>query len=142
MSSPFTTPQEFLEVEGPLYTFANSPIWIAVFLVLSVLILLWFIVASYGTKSDEGRGPNPTVMSILVITSVVSLAESIYTASVNRVREEAKRTPTTRIYSSSRTKRTPAIQRALQLPATLLGVSVVAGAVRRRKRSRRSKRRQ
>ncbi|MGF1480134.1 MAG: hypothetical protein ACFB4I_11670 [Cyanophyceae cyanobacterium] len=141
MSSPFSTPQEFLEVEGPLYTFANSPIWIAVFLILSVLIFLWFIVASYGTKSGEGRGPNPTVMSILLITSVVSLAESIYTASVERVREEARRAPTARTYSSSRPKKTAAIQRALQLPATLLGISFVTGATQRRKRSRRIKRR-
>ena len=67
MSSPFKTSQEFLEVKGPLYTFANNPVWIGVFLILSVLIFLWFIYASYQTKRDETNTPtpNPTVTQFI-----------------------------------------------------------------------------
>ena len=139
MVTPFETPQEFLEVDGPLYTFANNPIAIAIFLVLSVLIFLWMIVAAYQSKGDKAKGSNPTVMSILLITSVLSLAESVYTPRMNRVRE-ARVTHTTRVASRRVESQTP-IQKALQLSATLLGITVATGTTRRRKRSRRSRKR-
>lgn len=123
MSSPFKTSQEFLEVKGPLYTFANSPVWLAVFLILSVLIFLWFIYASYQTKRDETNTPtpNPTVISLLIITSVLSLAESIYlnTSKVNQTAQN----PVTRVTKAQG-----------WLPA-LLGITV--GATQRRYRPKR-----
>ena len=130
MSSPFKTSQEFLEVKGPLYTFANSPVWLAVFLILSVLIFLWFIYASYQTKRDETNTPtpNPTVISLLIITSVLSLAESIYlnTSKVN----QTARNPVTRVTKAQ----------SAWLPA-LLGMSVTGATRRHRSKRRRSKNR-
>ena len=127
MSSPFKTSQEFLEVKGPLYTFANSPVWLAVFLILSVLIFLWFIYASYQTKRDETNTPtpNPTVISLLIITSVLSLAESIYlnTSKVN----QTARNPVVRVTKAHG-----------WLPA-LLGITVGATRRRYRPKHRRSK---
>lgn len=78
MSSPFKTSQEFLEVKGPLYTFANSPVWLTIFLIFSVIIFLWFIYASYKIKSDEPSASDPAVMSVLILTSFISLAQSAY----------------------------------------------------------------
>ena len=125
MSSPFKTSQEFLEVKGPLYTFANSPVWIGVFLILSVLIFLWFIYASYQTKRDETNTPtpNPTVISLLLITSVLSLAESIY-LNTSKIKEQNARNPVVRVTKAH----------GWQLPA-LLGITV--GTTRRRYRPKR-----
>lgn len=79
MSSPFETPQEFLEVKGPLYTFADSPTWLTFFLVLSVIIFLWFIYASYQIKgSSNSNKSDPTVMGVLILTGFMSLAQSAY----------------------------------------------------------------
>ena len=124
MSSPFKTSQEFLEVKGPLYTFANSPVWIGVFLILSVLIFLWFIYASYQTKRDETNTPtpNPTVLSLLLITSVLSLAESVY-LNTSKIKDQTARTPVVRVTKAHG-----------WLPA-LLGITV--GATRRRSRPKR-----
>ena len=81
MSSPFKTSQEFLEVKGPLYTFANSSVWLTLFLVFSVVIFLWFIYASYTIKnSSDSKNPDPAMMSILLITGFISLAQSAYIA--------------------------------------------------------------
>lgn len=78
MSSPFKTPQEFLEVEGPLYTFANSPVWLTIFLILSTVIFLWFILASYKIKSDSDVNSDVAAMSIFILTGLISVAQSIY----------------------------------------------------------------
>jgi hypothetical protein len=79
MSSPFKTSKEFLEVKGPLYTFANNSVWLTFFLVLSVGILLWFIYASYQTnKSSKSSDSTARVMSVLLLTGFLSLAQSVY----------------------------------------------------------------
>ncbi|MBE9047229.1 hypothetical protein IQ255_22980 [Pleurocapsales cyanobacterium LEGE 10410] len=78
MSSPFKTPQEFLEVKGPLYTFANSSFWLTLFLVFTVLIFFWFIYASYKIKSKSNSDSDPAVMSVLILTGFLSLAQSVY----------------------------------------------------------------
>lgn len=127
MISPFETPQEFLEVEGPLYTFANSPIWIGVFLVLSTIIFLWFIVASYQTKGDESNSSNQTMMSLLLITSLLSVAESFYPSSVN-MRYESNRRPSAEMVKA---------KRGWQLPA-VLGMTAIAGTSRRRRKRSKS----
>ncbi len=85
MSSPFKTPQEFLEVKGPMYTFANSPFWLTLFLVFTVLIFLWFIYASYKIKSSESSKSDPAVMSILLLTGFLSLAQSVYISGTNAI---------------------------------------------------------
>ena len=85
MSSPFKTPQEFLEVKGPLYTFANSPVWLSVFLIFSVIIFLWFIYASYKIKGSSDVNSDVTTMSILILTGLISMAQSIYVSGTTAV---------------------------------------------------------
>ena len=126
MSSPFKTPQEFLEVKGPLYTFANSSIWLTIFLILSVIIFLWFIYASYKVKSSSNSDSDVAMMSVVILTGFLSLAQSIYVSGTTAVeaylqknrsnisltrkartpsRKVARRTNTTRQYHSRRSQR-------------------------------------
>ena len=122
MSSPFKTPQEFLEVKGPLYTFANSPVWLTIFLILSVIIFLWFIYASYKIKSSSDVNSDIATMSILILTGLISVAQSIYVSGTTAVEaylqknntvsmsirtpsRMARRTNVTRQYSSRRSPR-------------------------------------
>ena len=117
MSSPFETPQEFLEVKGPLYTFANSSVWLTFFLILNVIIFFWFIYASYKIKASESSKSDPAVMSVLILTGFISLAQSAYisgTTAIEAYRQKSRvsmqnRTPVrkvtrnnTRQYYSSR----------------------------------------
>ncbi len=85
MSSPFKTPQEFLEVKGPMYTFAKSPFWLTLFLVFTVIIFLWFIYASYKIKSSESSKSDPAVMSVLLLTGFISLAQSAYVSGTTAI---------------------------------------------------------
>ena len=85
MSSPFKTSQEYLEVKGPLYTFANSPVWLTIFLILSVIIFLWFIYASYKIKSSSDVNSDIATMSILILTGFISVAQSIYVSGTTAV---------------------------------------------------------
>ena len=126
MSSPFKTPQEFLEVKGPLYTFANSSVWLTIFLILSVIIFLWFIYASYKVKSSSNSNSDVAMMSVVILTGFLSLAQSIYVSGTTAVeaylqknksnisltrkartpsRKVARRTNTTRQYHSRRSQR-------------------------------------
>ena len=85
MSSPFKTPQEFLEVKGPLYTFANSSVGLTIFLILSVIIFLWFIYASYKIKSSSDANSDIATMSIFILTGLISVAQSIYVSGTTAV---------------------------------------------------------
>ncbi|MGF1589862.1 MAG: hypothetical protein ACFCU7_11575 [Pleurocapsa sp.] len=85
MSSPFKTSQEFLEVKGPLFTFANNYFWLTLFLVFSVIIFLWFIYASYTMKSGSEANSEIAMMSILLLTGFLSLAQSAYLSTTTMI---------------------------------------------------------
>jgi len=78
MSSPFKTPQDFLEAKGPIYSFSGNPAIIGLLIILSVGILIWFIYAAYTIKNDKPEAKNPVVVGILIALSAFSLAESVY----------------------------------------------------------------
>ena len=104
MSSPFKTSQEFLEVKGPLYTFANSPVWLTIFLILSVIIFLWFVYASYRIKSSSNNNPDVTTISVFIVTGLISVAQSIYISGTTAVEAYLQKNNTV---SMSRNARTP-----------------------------------
>ena len=113
MSSPFKTSQEFLEVKGPLYTFANSPVWLTIFLILSVIIFLWFIYASYKIKSSSDVNSDIAAISILILTGTISVAQSIYVSGTTAVEAYLKKnnTVSTTIRTPSRIARRTNINR-------------------------------
>ena len=113
MSSPFKTSQEFLEVKGPLYTFANSPVWLTIFLILSVIIFFWFIYASYKIKSSSDVNSDIAAIGILILTGTISVAQSIYVSGTTAVEAYLKKnnTVSTTIRTPSRIARRTNINR-------------------------------
>lgn len=77
MSSPFSNHQDFLDAKGPIYTFGNRPSTIAFFLIISAILFLWFIYAAYKIKNSKPPVKNPVVLSLLIATSVFSVANSL-----------------------------------------------------------------
>jgi hypothetical protein len=72
MSSPFSSAKEFMEAKGPIYTFANNPTAIGVFLVLSLAIALYFFYASFAMYHKEKSKTNPVVMSVLLMAGLAT----------------------------------------------------------------------
>ncbi|PIG93124.1 hypothetical protein [Gloeocapsopsis sp. IPPAS B-1203] len=125
MSSPFSNPKEFLEVEGPIYTFGNNSTIITFLLIVSAVLFLWFIYASYTIKSGKPAPKNPVVLSLLIAASTVSFASSVYNSTVEK------------IYQPSRTKETPSRvsssnKQQWQLPMTLISMVASGGLLQRR----------
>ena len=103
MSSPFKTSQEFLEVKGPLYTFANSPVWLIIFLILSTVIFLWFIYASYKIKSSSDVNSDVATMSVLILTGLISVAQSIYVSGTTAVEAYLPKNNPVSVHTKART---------------------------------------
>jgi hypothetical protein len=78
MSSPFSSAKEFLEAKGPIYTFANNPIAIGVFLILSLAITIYFFYASFAMYQKEKSKTDPALMGILLVAGLAtSMASSL-----------------------------------------------------------------
>lgn len=84
MTSPFKTYQEFYEAEGAIYTFSDRPMIIAILLIVSALMFLYFIYATFQPKREHLEAKSPVVLSLLIITSAVSLVDTIYTQYIQR----------------------------------------------------------
>lgn len=94
-TSPFTTYKEFLEAKGPIYTFANNPTMIGFFLALTVLILLYFIYATFAPRSQSKNTQNPVALGMLLMVGLSStLASNLY----NFVQKDGQ-PPTRRVVS-------------------------------------------
>lgn len=78
MSSPFSSAKEFMEAKGPIYTFANNPTAIGVFLILSLAIAVYFFYASFAMYRKEKSKTDPVVMSVLLVAGLAtSMASSL-----------------------------------------------------------------
>ena len=122
MSSPFSNYKEFLEVEGPIYTFGNNPTIITFFLIVSAVLFLWFIYASYTIKSGKPAPKNPVVLSLLIAASAFSLVSSVYNSTVDNQPAQTQETKS-RVVSSNKQQ--------WQLPMTLIGM-VASGSLLQR----------
>lgn len=133
MSSPFSNSKEFLEAEGPIYTFGNNSTIVTFFLIVSAILFLWFIYASYTIKSGKPAPKNPVILSFLIAATSVSLASSVYYNST-----------VDKIYQPSRTKeiksRVIGSKQLWQLPMTLIGMVASSSILQRRTQNRRRKR--
>lgn len=135
MTSPFKTFKEFSEAEGVSYTFANNPTIVGILIVLSVLVFLYFIYASFSIKKGKFTAKSPTVLSLLIATSAFSLAQSVYTSEVEKMNNTSskKEEVSERVTSSKRGQ-------GWQVPMAAVGMTVASGRIiqrRSRKRSRR-----
>ncbi|MBD2057337.1 hypothetical protein H6F88_15140 [Oculatella sp. FACHB-28] len=123
MISPFETFEEFSAAEGPIYTFANSPVVIGILLVICLLISLYFVYASFVIKKGVSTGHNPMFLGIVIATGALSLADQVY---ANHMREGNR--PTASITQPDK----PHASRNFQ-PLALLGLVSGGAATRRRK---------
>ena len=129
MTSPFQSYQEFNEATGPIYTFSDRPAIIAMLLLASVLIFLYFIYSTYTMGKGTTDGPkNPLALSILLAASAVSAAEVVY----QHVSNQAQRPQAAVTRSGDPARRS--------LPMAMLGLTGVAGVGGQRSRRQRLKR--
>jgi hypothetical protein len=78
MSSPFSNTKEFFEAKGPIYTFANNPTAIALFLALSFAITVYFFYASFAMYRKGSKANDAVLMSVLMIAGLAtSMASSL-----------------------------------------------------------------
>jgi hypothetical protein len=126
MTSPFATYEEFYEAEGPIYTFANSPAIIGLLVIASALVFVYFIYSTYTIKKGQSEAKSPIILSVLIATSLVSMADALYTNHVKHNRPTASVTPTE--------------QRNSFQPLAMLGL-VGGGVASRRRQLRRQPRR-
>jgi RsiW-degrading membrane proteinase PrsW (M82 family) len=129
MASPFQSYEEFYEATGPIYTFADRPVLIALLLIASVLIFLYFIYFSFNIRKGESEAKNPVVLSLLLAATAFGAAEAIYQQVSGK-----QSTPQAQVSQ-------PADQNAARQPLALLGMVGLGGtAVRRSRAGRRLKR--
>jgi hypothetical protein len=72
MSSPFSSAKEFIEAKGPIYTFANNPTAIGVFLVLGLAITVYFFYASFAMYHKGKSKADPMVMGVLLVAGLAT----------------------------------------------------------------------
>jgi RsiW-degrading membrane proteinase PrsW (M82 family) len=133
MSSPFSNPKEFLEAEGPIYTFGNNFTIITFFLIVSAVLFLWFIYASYTIKSGKPVPKNPVVLSLLIAASTVSFAGSVYNSTIDKTPQPSRIKKTgSQVVSSNKPQ--------WQLPMTIVGMVASSSLLQRRSQNRWRKR--
>lgn len=89
MTSPFKTFEEFSEAEGPIYTFANSPAVIGILLVVTAVILVYFLYISYTMKQEPAKGTNS--LGAMLLASALSLAGLTHSAHAPKQAPETAR---------------------------------------------------
>jgi hypothetical protein len=120
MISPFTSSKEFLEAKGPIYTFANSPAIISFLLILTLLITVYFVYASYAMQKEGGaKASNPAVMSVLLVAGLA-------TALASPLLGTQKKQPTTTHHQETHQQRVSKVNSSLGL---LLGAIGGAGSL-------------
>lgn len=142
MSSPFSTFEEFSAAEGPIYTFANSPGVITFLILLSALISLYFLYASFGMKNEFAKPTDETGAIALLIATGVSALLSLVPGYSSSYRSEAN--------DSRPTAARVQFGRGATLPGVFLGLAGITGSatsqgkqrLRRRSATRSVRRRQ
>jgi hypothetical protein len=96
VASPFRTWEEFEgaldgPTEGAIFTFADRPAITAVLIIVSALMFIYFLYASFHTKVNDEPAKSPTALGVLFLAGAVSLASAMYDAYANRQPQEALR---------------------------------------------------
>lgn len=129
-SSPFSTYDEFYEATGPIYTFADRPVILGILCVVSALIFLYFIYATYTIKKGHSDAKSPVILGLLIATSIASAADAVYSNYIQRNQDRQADRVTQNADYVARQHRSS----NFQLPA-LLGIMGVGATASRRRRS-------
>lgn len=134
MSSPFDSFKEFSKAEGAIYTFANNPTLIGILIVVSALVFLYFIYASFSIKKGQSTAKSPGMLGLLIAASV-SLAESAYTSYTEHHKPVSQKQGPAQVARSGQGS-------GQQGPMAAMGITFASGTVwgRLRLRSRRRSR--
>jgi len=132
-ASPFKTGEEFAgALDGPtggaIYTFADRPALIGIMVVLSALIFLYFIYASFNVKAGESTAKSPEVLGVLLLVGAASAMMSLYETVKG---PNPRRASARQEMAQTRSENSPGA-----VPA-LLGMTSLAGLSSRRKRRQR-----
>jgi hypothetical protein len=122
-SSPFSTYEEFYEATGPIYTFADRPAIIGILFVVSVLIFLYFIYATFTTKKGHSDAKSPVILGLLAATSVASAADALYMTYFQRNEAPQASRITQAIDRSAQSNRQGPIQSLIGLGMVVIGGS-------------------
>lgn len=134
MTSPFKTFKEFSEAKGAIYTFTNNPAIVGILIVLSALIFLYFIYASFSIKKGESSAKSPTVLSLLIATSAFSLAQSVYTSQVEKMNNTSLKKEGVTAERVTRSRR-----QGWQVPMATVGMTVASGSIIQRRSRNKSR---
>ncbi|MGJ3252015.1 MAG: hypothetical protein ACFE0J_12910 [Elainellaceae cyanobacterium] len=129
-SSPFSTYDEFYEATGPIYTFADRPVIMGILCVVSALIFIYFIYATYTIKKGHSDAKSPVILGLLIATSIASAADAVYSNYIQRNQDRHADRVTQNADYVARQHRSS----NFQLPA-LLGIMGVGATASRRRRS-------
>lgn len=132
-ASPFKTWEEFEgTVDGPtagaIYTFADRPALIGIMVVVSALVFLYFIYASFNISGGKSTAKSPTALGLLLVAGAASAMASLYEgfAEQSTVRQAARSGEVSHVTQTSR-----------KLPAAMVGMMGLVGVSKRKKSSRR-----
>jgi uncharacterized membrane protein len=130
MTSPFATYEEFSNVDGPMYTFANNPTMIGILLAICLAITIYFFYASFGLRQETTTKSSAVLGIVLaLITTAGSLIQS----------QPAKQSPSTsHRHRSSETVSAKNSVKQWQ-PLALLGMIGTGGTLLRSKQRRASR---
>ncbi|HIK54601.1 MAG TPA: hypothetical protein IGS37_05500 [Synechococcales cyanobacterium M55_K2018_004] len=133
--SPFQTHSEFLEVEGPFYTFAHQPGMIAFLLILCALGSIYFVYASFFIKGEQAGLKSPLALSLLLALGLGAVAERVYQQTLRQSDR-----PTSAVTRGVQ-MRSPQAPSPRLKPLALLGLVGGSAAASRRRRSSASRQR-
>ncbi|NER85329.1 MAG: hypothetical protein F6K42_38705 [Leptolyngbya sp. SIO1D8] len=131
-ASPFKTWEEFEgTIDGPtggaIYTFADRPALIGIMVVVSALLFLYFIYASFNISSGKSTAKSPPMLGMLLIAGAASAMTALY--------EGFTDLGTVQQTSRSGEVSQPT-KRSQKLPVAMLGMMGLAGASRKRSHRR------
>ena len=136
-ASPFATWEEFEgAIDGPtggaVYTFADRPALLGIATVVSALVFVYFIYASFHIKSGDTSAEPPHALGLLLVAGAASAMAGLYEGFVDQkpTQHTSRSGQVSRMSNSSR-----------KLPAVLLGMTSIAGMSAKRKRTKGSRRR-
>lgn len=128
MTSPFATFEEFSEVNGAMYTFANNPTMIGILLAICLAITIYFFYASFNLKQETVTHTPPAVLGI-ILALVTTAGSLLHTQS-------PKQTPSAQRYRSAETAVTAKSMTKKWQPLALLGMVGTSSTLLRSKKRR------
>ncbi|MEL6383748.1 MAG: hypothetical protein AAFQ89_15090 [Cyanobacteria bacterium J06626_18] len=132
-ASPFETWEDFEgAIDGPtggaIYTFADRPALIAIMIIVAALVFLYFLYAAFHISSGESSAKSPPTLGLLLVAGAASAMATLYEGVVEK----------TSVQHASRSDEvSQPTKQSRKLPLAMIGMTGLAGVVKRKKPGRR-----